>query len=130
MQVNFQGAMTTKNFFVPLIACILLTGCSSPETLGNSLISVGSGNEAVEESKAEREEAIRAAILSIDGVKAASVAISGKTALIGLRLSTEDTDETLRLKELAAKRAEETDQWIKSIAITANSEIFSMIEDM
>ncbi|MEA4816276.1 MAG: YhcN/YlaJ family sporulation lipoprotein [Lachnospiraceae bacterium] len=103
------------------------------KSLQNSIgygISNGYYSNTTEKTETDRAKTIKDALNTIDGVESAAVVITGKTALIGLSLNTNDLDEIARLKNEAAKLAYETDTTIKNTSVTANSTIKEMIQNM
>ena len=123
-----------KNIFVILFSLLFLTGCTISQAAQNNLshsVGMGSQNTAAPfKTKQERADEIKKSILELEGIRQAVVVISGKTALIGLELTTDDEDEIRRIKEECQRLATGIDSEIRTTAVTANRHIKEMIEEI
>ena len=81
-------------------------------------------------SNKERAELVKSMILMIKGIDNATVVITGKTALIGIKTKDTDVEEESRLKKLAEDMARKTDQDIKNVAISTDNDIYDRIKTM
>lgn len=118
-----------KAFLVLCIVSLSISGCQPSNIIQNN---IGGAVYSLPSNKSnsERAEYIKNEILQIEGVTDAAVAITGKSALIGIKTSFENNEEIDRLKSESIIIARNADNLIMSTAITANDEIFEMIKQL
>lgn len=118
-------------FILPLTisGCTGGTGEEIQNNFNNMRIAYGEDRTSAV-SFTSRAKMLKDVLMKIEGISDAKVVITGHTALIGIVVNTDDTEELARVKKEAGKIAKQTDSGIYHTAITSNQEIIDMIEEM
>jgi len=121
-----------RYIFFMIAIIYLFCGCNA-KSMQNNLIYAASNDKITQStlrSNKERAELVKTMILMIKGIDNATVVITGKTALIGIKTNDTDVEEESRLKKLAEDMARKTDQDIKNVAISTDNDIYDRIKTM
>ena len=121
-----------RYIFFMIAIIYFFSGCNA-KSMQNHLIYAASNDKITQstlKSNKERAELVKSMILMIKGIDNATVVITGKTALIGIKTKDTDVEEESRLKKLAEDMARKTDQDIKNVAISTDNDIYDRIKTM
>ena len=121
-----------RYIFLMIAIIYLFCGCNA-KSMQNNLIYAANNDKITQgtlKSNKERAELVKSMILMINGIDNATVVITGKTALIGIKTNDDNVEEESRLKKLAEDMARKTDQDIKNVAISTDNDIYDRIKTM
>lgn len=122
-------------FCMALVAFMMshLCACSDSAKIENNVsqLQIAYGAQDTSNmSNVERAARVKKHLVQIEGIEGANVVITGRTALIGIKITSSDPEEITRLKNEAAQRTRFLDPRVTNTAITSNEEIMAMIAQL